>query len=571
MTVFRFAGFELDQRRAELRGPDGGVIKLRPKTFEMLRLFTANAGRVLRKHELMETVWPDVYVSEDSLFQCIREIRTALGDDRRQMVKLASGGGYLFAVEVSIAPDDLAALGDAASPTKVEQVEQANAEAVSAFTTSRQFPFGWRGWAAVVAGAGLCAIIGLAVAAPVLRPDFIFKRMPPIVVVMPIVAAGGNPGGAAMASEVTGRLTDGFAKIDNIRVVAPPSVAARAEQVSISSASSDFEVRGELQRVEQSWTLRARLIKAATGEVQSVATVSVDADELDIQLQQSRLAAGAGDLLARRLNELLESESSATGGAKVAIEQATASINRTTRERFGTAQTMLQKALAAEPGNVDIAVALASLQLRGIQIRWYSSDEAVAAEAQAAGTLERAQRAKPNSIAVHETYCRFLSATNRFAESLVACSRALSFDPWNGLALYLVGLDQIFLGRFDDALATFRQADRFDTPPVSRWTWLLGAGWANLMMGRSDDAVPWFQRSIAITDASGRTHMMLAAAYQKAGRVDEAKAAMQEGLKLHPGTTMLNVAPPAKNASPAYLEAADRVVQLMVEAGLPER
>ena len=37
--MFRFAGFELDQQRAELRGPDGGAIKLRPKTFEMLRLF----------------------------------------------------------------------------------------------------------------------------------------------------------------------------------------------------------------------------------------------------------------------------------------------------------------------------------------------------------------------------------------------------------------------------------------------------------------------------------------------------------------------------------------------------
>lgn len=90
--MFRFAGFELDPQRA----PDGGAIRLRPKTFEMLRLFAANAGRVLRKQDLMEAVWPNVHVGEDSLFQCIREIRTALGDDQRQMVKLVSGRGYLF-------------------------------------------------------------------------------------------------------------------------------------------------------------------------------------------------------------------------------------------------------------------------------------------------------------------------------------------------------------------------------------------------------------------------------------------------------------------------------------------
>ena len=46
------------------------------RRFEMLRLFAANAGRVLSKQELMEAIWPNVHVGEDSLFQCIREIRS---------------------------------------------------------------------------------------------------------------------------------------------------------------------------------------------------------------------------------------------------------------------------------------------------------------------------------------------------------------------------------------------------------------------------------------------------------------------------------------------------------------
>ena len=114
--VFRFASFELDERRAELRGPDGEAIRLRPKTFEMLRLFAANAGHVLSKQELMEAVWPNVHVSEDGLFQCIREIRAALGDDQRQTIKLVSGRGYLFAVEVSVEPAGPTASAEAAPP-----------------------------------------------------------------------------------------------------------------------------------------------------------------------------------------------------------------------------------------------------------------------------------------------------------------------------------------------------------------------------------------------------------------------------------------------------------------------
>jgi hypothetical protein len=65
--------------------------------------------------------------------------------------------------------------------------------------------------------------------------------------------------------------------------------------------------------------------------------------------------------------------------------------------------------------------------------------------------------------------------------------------------------------------------------------------------------------------------MLLAAAYLKLGRIDEAKAAMQEGLKLRPGSTALNFASQMKNASPAFVEGIEQIIRLVVEAGLPER
>ncbi|WP_445221576.1 winged helix-turn-helix domain-containing protein [Bradyrhizobium sp. Pa8] len=580
--LLRFAGFELDQQRGELRGADGVAIKLRPKTFEMLRLFATSGGRVLTKQALMEAVWPNVHVGEDSLFQCIRELRAALGDERRQLIKLASGGGYSLTAEVLTEPVSI--------PAEVEQLPLAGlvqsapvlpAEAAAAPAAPGRFILGLPRRAAVVAATGLCAIIlAIAAAVPVWKPELLFRRPPPRLAVMPIVDASNDPRGATMAADVTSRLTDGFARIQNISVVTsrPSSAVAGVDKASAPSASADYEIRGELQHDDQSWTLRARIIKAGTGEVQSVAATSVNADEADTQLQQSRLVAGVGHALARRLNDVLESNApparargASAGGDKVAIEQAIASINHTTRERFGMAQSMLQKALADEPDNLDIAVALSSLQLRGIQMAWFSPDEAVAVEAKANATLQQALRSKPNSIPVLEAYCRFLSATNHFVESLVTCAKALSFDPWNGPALYLIGLGQIHLGRFDDALATFRQADRYDTPPSSRWTWLLGAGWATLLKGQGEEALPWLQRSIAITSASGRSHMLLAAALYRAGRDEEAKVAIEEGLRLRPGTTRLNVSPPKANTSPVFLAASASVIQSMVDAGLPEQ
>ncbi|MDA9443779.1 transcriptional regulator CadC [Bradyrhizobium sp. CCBAU 51745] len=577
--MLRFAGFELDQQRAELRSADGVAIKLRPKTFEMLRLFATSGGRVLSKQELMEAVWPNVHVGEDSLFQCIRELRAALGDERRQLIKLASGGGYLLAAEVAEAPD-VTAQAEAALSAATEAGEPEPTAVVMAQPARPQRPiFGLshRAVAAVVAGLGVI-VMGLAVAAPVLKPDLLFKPAPPRIAVIPIVDASNDPSGVAMAGEVTGRLTDGFARIQNISVVAPRiAVVAGGESSAAPATSSDYELRGELQLADQSWTLRARIIKTASGEVQSVATVSVNVEGVDAQRAQARLAAGVGHVLARRLNEILEPRASSSarrmmsaGGDKVAVEQALASINQTTRERFGAAQAMLQKALNDDPENLDIAVALASLQMRGIQMVWFSPEEAVAVEARANATLEQALRSRPNSIPVLEASCRFLSATNHFVESLVTCAKALSFDPWDGAALYLIGLGQIYLGRFDDALTTFQQADRYDTPPASRWTWLLGAGTANALMGRYEEALPWLQRSIAITPGTGRSHFLLAAAYQRLGRDEEARAAIAEGLRLRPGTNRQSVWPPMKNASPICVAAWERVVQAEVDAGLPE-
>jgi len=543
MTVYRFAGFELDEERAELRGPDGAPLRLRPKTFEMLRVFAANPGRVLSKTDLMEVVWPNVHVGEDSLFQCVREIRSALGDEQRQMIKLVSGRGYLFMPDVE---EDGAAAGAPPVPAPPAPPRR------SWLSHRRRTGLALVAALIVVLGIGIVAIAG---------------RMAPLplsIAVLPIVDATGSDGDT-LAAGVTDQLVDGLARIDNLRVIAPqPGALTKAR----------FEVHGELLRAATSWTVKLRVVRTATGVVESVATATVDAS-LEGDLLEVRLAAGAGDRLARWLNEAQDGgNADATEpapGVRVAIEQASASINQTSRERFAVAQLMLQNALATAPDNIDLQVALAALQTRGIQMVWYDEAEAAAARANGEAMLKRAVALRPRSITVLEAQCRFLAATNEFVDSLVACARATSFDPWNGSALYQTGLAQVFLGRFEDALASFEQAYRYDTPAVSRWTWLLGVGWVNVLLGRDEEAVLWFNRSIAVPPASGRTHLMLAAAYQRLGRSAEAEAAFAAGLQLRPGSTVANVEPPTRNVSPAFLDASRQVMNVLVAMGLPER
>ena len=191
--MVRFSGFELDRQRAELRGPDGGAIRLRPKTFDILLRFVADPGRIFSKQELMETVWPNVHVGEGSLFQCIREIRAALGDDRRQIVKLVSGRGYLF--------EPRCRRRRSARPRKFRPPRLLWHRPPCQQKSWR--PFGLSAPTALAAVAVLGAALGLAIAAPMFGRD-LFKQRPPAIAVMPIT--GVDAGAAPTAAVVTVRL-----------------------------------------------------------------------------------------------------------------------------------------------------------------------------------------------------------------------------------------------------------------------------------------------------------------------------------------------------------------------------
>jgi len=98
--VLRFDRFVLDLSRACLRAGDQ-EIDLRPKTFEVLCCLADNAGRLVSKRELFEQVWPNVSVCDDSLVQCIRELRQKLGDDDHKLIKTVSRRGYLLEAAIS--------------------------------------------------------------------------------------------------------------------------------------------------------------------------------------------------------------------------------------------------------------------------------------------------------------------------------------------------------------------------------------------------------------------------------------------------------------------------------------
>jgi adenylate cyclase len=91
-----FSGFRLDPESGLMRD-DGTEIQLRAKSLELLIFLVSRAGRVVTKDELLDVVWGGMAVSEDSLSQCIHDVRRALSDVAQNLIRTVPRRGYLFA------------------------------------------------------------------------------------------------------------------------------------------------------------------------------------------------------------------------------------------------------------------------------------------------------------------------------------------------------------------------------------------------------------------------------------------------------------------------------------------
>ena len=80
----------------ELRNAAGQHVDIRPRSFAVLRLLAENAGHLVSKDHIISAIWGDVVVTEDSLTQGIADIRKAIGDDDRRILRTIPRKGYLL-------------------------------------------------------------------------------------------------------------------------------------------------------------------------------------------------------------------------------------------------------------------------------------------------------------------------------------------------------------------------------------------------------------------------------------------------------------------------------------------
>jgi TolB-like protein len=103
-TAFSINGVRVDLSSESLRGPDGGTVSVRPQAFATLRYLLQNPDRLVTKSELMRVVWHGTSVTDDSLVQCIHEIRRALKDERHAVLQTVPKRGYRIVLPEKMNP-----------------------------------------------------------------------------------------------------------------------------------------------------------------------------------------------------------------------------------------------------------------------------------------------------------------------------------------------------------------------------------------------------------------------------------------------------------------------------------
>jgi DNA-binding winged helix-turn-helix (wHTH) protein len=102
LKTYVFGEFELDLALYELRRA-GRRVPIEPKALDLLAHLIAERYRVVSKEELLETLWPNEFVTEASLTYCVKAVRQAVDDDgvRQQIVATVRGRGYRFIAAAS--------------------------------------------------------------------------------------------------------------------------------------------------------------------------------------------------------------------------------------------------------------------------------------------------------------------------------------------------------------------------------------------------------------------------------------------------------------------------------------
>jgi len=542
-----------------------------------LKYLVENPGRLISKTELIGVIWPDTAVTDDSLVQCLIEVRRALNDDAQLMIKTVPRRGYIFdrpvSDTVSIAPvttvteesgvhliieeEETNGHGSVAAQAlpvagSVALLPAYNTTIIQRITTA----IGRHRWAAAV------GLLGLAVAAAgifyLTRPSEAIDS----VAVMPFVNVSADPNIEYLSEGISDSIINNLSELPSLKVSSLNSVLRyKGKQTDPRAIGRDLNVRallmGRLTRHGDDISISTELIdpkdnRHLWGQRYNYKLADIVAlqEEIsrDITRQlRLRLSSAEQKQVAKHYTESTEAQEAYWKGRyhmrKLTPQELQESIRYFNRAieldpKFALAYAGLASSYSTlgARGTLSpmeayprvIAAATKALELDDTLAEAHHAQARVKRDnwdlAGAERELKRAIELNGNYAEARHNYSHLLIALGRPAESLSESKRLLEIDPldlqWNAhLGWYYLRMRQ-YDQAIQKCLGTLEMGENF-------WShYYLGQAYEQ--MSRYEEAIAEFKKAIPLSKGNPEATAALGHAYAISGQKGEAQRVLEE-------------------------------------------
>jgi TolB-like protein/DNA-binding winged helix-turn-helix (wHTH) protein len=577
MGALRFEGFTLDRS-----GPVpslrrwGKDIALRPQALKVLGYLAGRPGQAVSNNELIENCWEEgkrklTYVN--SVAQCIKEIRDALGETKRPIIRTLPRQGYVFVAMASEAAAALPDPSDAIAPAAPE-------EKLAAQPLGSVWP--WRTPAFLRDRLRLAAGLTVAIAAALwlvwnwtARPTELTMMAVPSLVVLPFTNSGhgwGESGGEeALAQEIATQL---------MRV-------PRGFKITVRSPVAYKDKRLDPKTIGRELGVRYVVLGAMRRDGDAV-RVDVQFIEVDTKRQlwaepfeyaprepgaQNRTAMQIARLLTERITAF---ESKRALPAKpeadhYAIMGRALWAGERDAKLTLEAMALFKKGLDLDPNSVPALQGYARAKISAVLAGWVPEHQRSLwlRDAELAINLVIAQRR--TSYGAYRLRGSLWRARGQWEQAVKAFQHALDLNSDYAEARAELGRVKIELGRAEEALDDIRKAGALSpTDSAALADWRLWAGEAAVHIEDYVAAVDWLEGARQANQADLGPVPWLAVAYGGLGQEDRARALMAEYLRKTPGFTLATWTQDNPRDHPVVGPQRDRIASAMKRLGVPE-
>jgi TolB-like protein/DNA-binding winged helix-turn-helix (wHTH) protein/Flp pilus assembly protein TadD len=530
--LYGFGSYHLDAvERVLLR--DGQPVSLPPKDLETLLVLVERAGHIVEKEELLDKVWPGVFIEEGNLARHIFNLRQVLGDtpDGRKYIETIPKRGYRFVAAVR--EDTEPAAPHPSAPRTSEPAPTV----VPVPLGQKRSLWMWPLALAVLAATGI-----------LMARHFWPPRNPSpqraMLAVLPFINLSGDAHEDYFADGLTEEMIAQLGQLQpaQLGVIARTSTARYKDtKETVAQIARELGVgyllEGSVRRGGGRVRVTAQLIQA--GEQTHLWAETYERPLTDVLSIQREIA----EKITHSLSiQLLPAATSVSANSRLNLESydkyllGLHELGEDTRESVNRAIQYFQAAIALDPNDARLYAALAAAY--DAATTYYSSPAEVMPRAKEAAL--RAVELDPSLGSAHVRlgYVRLFFDWDWPAAER-EYRRALEINPslpeaQLGYANYLATL-----GHFDEAISRVQQAYLFDPLALESRKEAL---WIYYFSGRMRETVEQAQKTIELEPAAGLPHAILAMAYAQMGNRPETLRAAENAIRLANSPSIITTA-----------------------------